>query len=82
MFYTLKKCQIQTVTGTLNVAGRRHKTEGHVYTAGQLRDVNTIDKLIKSDDGYRVLKDLRGSPSYWEKAKLDLYAIIQQLGPA
>jgi len=34
------------------------------------------------DDGYRVLKDVRGSPPYWEKAKRDLYAMIRQLGPA
>ena len=29
-----------------------------------------------------MLKDIRGSPPYWEKAKRDLYAIIHQLGPA
>jgi len=58
------------------------KTGGNIYTAGQLRDANSIDKLIKFDDGYRVLKDLRGSPPYWEKAKRDLYAVIRQLGPA
>ena len=29
-----------------------------------------------------MLKDIRGSPPYWEKAKRDLYAIICQLGPA
>ena len=70
------------VTGKVNIAVRKHKTGGHVYTAGQLRDAESIDKLIKFDDGYRVLKDLRGSPPYWEKAKHDLYAVIRQLGPA
>ena len=29
-----------------------------------------------------MLKYLRGSPPYWEKAKRDLYAIIRQLGAA
>jgi len=47
-----------------------------------LRGTDSIDKLIKFDDGYRVLKDVRGSPPYWEKAKRDLYAMIRQLGPA
>ena len=72
---------MQAVTGKVNVAVRKHKTGGNVYTAG-LRDADSINKLIKFDDGYRVLKDLRGSPPYWEKAKRDLYAIIRQLGAA
>ena len=82
LFYKLKRCQMHTVTGKVNVAVRKHKTGGNVYTAGQLRDADSIDRLIKFDDGYRVLKDLRGSPPYWEKAKRDLYAVIRQLGPA
>ena len=73
---------MQAVTGKVNIAVRKHKTGGNVYTAGQLRDADSINKLIKFDDGYRVLKDLRGSPPYWEKAKGDLYAIIRQLGVA
>ena len=73
---------MHTVTGKVNVAVRKHKTGGNVYTAGQLRDADSIDKLIKFDDGYRVLIDLRGSPPYWEKAKRDSYAVIRQLGPA
>jgi len=73
---------MHAVTGKVNIAVRKHKTGGHVYTAVQLRDAESIDKLIKFDDGYRVLKDLRGSPPYWEKAKHDLYAVIRQIGPA
>ena len=71
----VEKCQMQAVTGKVNVAVRKHKTGGNIYTAGQLRDADSINNLIKFDDGYRVLKDLRGSPPYWEKAKRDLYAI-------
>jgi len=37
---------------------------------------NSSNKLIKFDDVYRVLKDLCGSPPYWEKANRDLYAVI------
>jgi len=63
-----------SVTSKVNVAVRKHKTGGQVFTAGDLRGTDSIEKLIKFDDGYRVLKDLRGSPPYWEKAKSDLYA--------
>ena len=53
-----------------------------MYTAGKLRDADSMNNLVKFDDGYRVLKDLRGSPPYWEKAKRDLFAMIRQLGAA
>ena len=82
IFFKLKKIQMQAITSKVNIAVRKHKTGGHVYTAGQLKGTDSIDKLIKFDDGYRVLKDVRGSPPYWEKAKRDLYAMIRQLGPA
>ena len=64
LFYKLKKCQMHSVTSKLNVAVRKHKTGGQVFTAGDLRGTDSIEKLIKFDDGYRVLKDLRGSPPY------------------
>ena len=82
LFYKLKKCQMHSVTSKVNVAVRKHKTGGQVFTAGDLQGTDSIEKLIKFDDGYRVSKDLRGSPPYWEKAKSDLYAMIRQLGPA
>jgi hypothetical protein len=39
-------------------------------TAGQLRDQAGIERLIQRDNGYRILKQLRGSPPYWESALL------------
>ena len=81
-FFKLKKPQMQAITSKVQIAVRKHKTCGHVYTAGQLKYVDSVNNLIKFDDGYRVLKDVRGSPPYWEKAKHDLYAMIRQLGPA
>lgn len=34
----------------------------------------------KLNEGYRVLRTLRGSPAYWENAKKDVFAMIRQLG--
>ena len=39
-----------------------------------------MDQLVKLDEGYKVLRTLRGSPPYWENTKKDLYAMIRQLG--
>jgi len=82
LFFKLKKVQMQAITSKVHIAVRKYKTGGHVYTAAHLKSADSIDNLIKFDDDYRVLKDVRGSPPYWEKAKRDLYAMIRQLGPA
>ena len=39
-----------------------------------------LNKLIQVDEGFRVLKNLRGSPPYFERSKKDLFAMIRQLG--
>jgi len=48
----------------------------------ELRHSDATDKLIKYDEGYRDLKEIRGFPPYWEKAQKELYAMIRQIGLA
>ena len=50
------------------------------YTAGDLLCAGFVDKLTLQNDGYRVLRTLRGSPPYWESAKRDVFSMIRQLG--
>ena len=38
--------------------------------------------MIHLDEGFQLLKALRGLPPYFEKNKKDLFAMIRQLGPA
>lgn len=39
----------------------------------------SIDKIFRHDEGYIVLRTLRGSPPYWERTKQDIFAMIRQL---
>jgi hypothetical protein len=70
------------LTSQINVAVRKRKTGGKILTAGELKLQGGVDSLIQFDNGYRILKQLRGSPPYWEAAQKDLMAMIRQLGPA
>lgn len=47
-----------------------------------LKQQGALDRLIHHDEGFKFLNALHGSPSYFEKAKKDLSAMIRQLGPA
>ena len=44
-----------------NVAVRKYKTGHTSFRAGQFREADAVDKLIKFDDGYQILKEVRGS---------------------
>lgn len=39
----------------------------------------SVNKILKLNEGYKVLRTLRGSPPYWERAKKDIFAMIRQL---
>ena len=80
LFYKLKKLQIKQIQDTACISLRKCKTKGKKYTAGELKTEDYINKLIHLDEGFRVLKNVRGSPPYFQRCKKDLFAMIRQLG--
>lgn len=62
------------------LAIRKGKLNGKKYTAAQVLDSHTADSIVRLNEGFQVLRNLRGSPPYWEKAKKDIFAMIRQLG--
>ena len=80
IFYKLKKLQIRQIQGSASLSLRKCKTKGKTYTAGDLKSESSVNKLINLDEGFRVLRNLRGSPPYLERCKKDLFAMIRQLG--
>ena len=72
--------QIKQIQDTARISLRKCKTKGKIYTAGELKSDDYLSKLINLDEGYRVLRNLRGSLPYFEKSKKDLFAMIRQLG--
>lgn len=80
IFYKLKKLQIKQIQDSACISLRKCKMKGKHYIAGDLKSENYLNKLIQLDEGFRVLKNVRGSPPYFEKCKKDLFAMIRQLG--
>ena len=80
IFFKLKKLQIKQIQGSASLSLRKCKTKGKTYTAGDLKSENSVNKLINLDEGFSVLRNLRGSPPYFERCKKDLFAMIRQLG--
>ena len=58
--------------------GRMYK--GEILTAGHLKDPEKLNQLVQNDYGYRLLKEVRGTPAYWQKVHYEVLAMIRQLG--
>ena len=81
LFFKVKRLQLKQLKDKVNIAVRKIKgRRGKKLTAGDLLQPGVIDNLVKLDEGYKVLRTLRGSPPYWEQTKKDLFAMIRQLG--
>ena len=50
------------------------------YKAGDVITEEGKSKLLHLDEGYRIFKTLKTSPSYWHNVKNDMFAMILQIG--
>ena len=80
LFFKVKKLQIKQIADKVSLAIRKCKLKSKKFTAGELLCTDSLNNILKHDEGYRVLRSLRGSPPYWEKAKKDIFSMIKQLG--
>ncbi|KAL9956638.1 hypothetical protein ACROYT_G038144 [Oculina patagonica] len=80
IFYKLKKLQVKQIQGSASLSLRKCKKKGKKYTAGDLKSAGSLEKLIHLDEGFRVFRNLRASPPFFERCKRDLFAMIRQLG--
>ncbi|XP_070567274.1 uncharacterized protein [Ptychodera flava] len=80
IFFKVKKLQIQQIKDKATLCLRKCNLKGRKVTAGEIQSPQNVDKIVRLDEGFRVLKTLRGSPPYWESAKRDIFAMIRQLG--
>lgn len=79
IFFKLKKLQVKQIQDKVSLAMRKCQTEGKKVTVGNVLNPGDFDNIVRLNEGYRVLRNLRGSPAYWESAKKDLFAMIRQL---
>ena len=77
IFYKLKKIQIKRIQDTASVALRKCKNKGKKVIAGDLKLKNAIKKLVNLDEGFIVLRNVKGSPPYFKKCRKNLFAMIK-----
>jgi len=55
------------------------KLHGQVK-AGDISSIEGMRQHIKQDQAYQFLKNVRGTPPYWQKTVKDLMAMVKQIG--
>ena len=50
------------------------------FTAAQARDSTMLSQYVRKDKAYSFMKNIRGSPPYYQRTFYDLLAMICQLG--
>ena len=50
--------------------------QGHKITAGQLRNPAVLEQLVRNEQAYKLLKNVRGSPVYWQDQLYDVLAML------
>ena len=76
--FKYKTLQTKHILGKANVCIRKTKRNKDL-TAAYLKSSENVEKLCSLNEGFRIFKDLRGSPPYWEQTKKDLFAMIRRL---
>ena len=80
IFWKTKFKQINQIHQQVSFALRRTQSKGKTITAQTLLDKEQRQNIVNYDDGYRVFKNIRSSPPYFEHKKKELMAMIRQLG--
>ena len=80
LFFLLRQKQIENLRRSINIVLKKRDPTFKELKVGDLLNKQTIDKLIRSDEAYKILSQDRTSPVYWEKRMKDLMAMIRQLG--
>lgn len=79
LLYVYKKLQLYLIKQTIQIALRMTDNNAKV-TAANLRDPTYVAAMQRKDDGYQFLRNIVGSPPYWETQKQNVLAMTRQLG--
>ena len=76
IFWKTKYKQINQIHQQVSFALHRNQSKGKTITAKILLNKETKQEIVKYNDGYRIFKNIRSSPPYFEHNRKDLMAMI------
>ena len=59
---------------------RGRTLQGNKVTAGLLHNPERVTELVRSQQAYKFLRNIRGSPAYWQHELQDVMSMLHSLG--
>lgn len=78
LLYSYKLSQTFQIANQNSLCLRKKRGKSSSVTAEKLLNNEFVDNLIQHDDGYKLLKNIRSSPAYWQDKQKTLMAMIRQ----
>jgi len=79
LFFAQFVIEQKKVSDSINIALK--KVHGQSVTASQLRnDAQSLQNLICQEQAYLFLRQIPGTPPYWQKFMYEVVAMVKQLG--
>ena len=78
--YIVEAKQVQDESGIALRQTRGMKFQGKMITAGILKNSANMKAMIRTDAAVKFLKNVRGSPAYWQRTLYDVLAMVRQIG--
>ena len=79
IFFSQFHVEKKQLLDNVQIALRKVRS-GDTVTAADVRSSQTIQSFVSQNLAYMLLKNIRGSPAYWQKSMYDLLAMVRQLG--
>lgn len=80
LFMAKQKIERECFSCTYTCMRRTKSKDGRAFCAKDLLNKDFMNDAVKHNDGYHFLKNVRGTPAYWESVKKVNLAMIRQIG--
>ncbi len=83
IFFAQYMIELHQVISSISIALRKSSpvlSDGRTLNARMLTNRDEVRHLLKSDEGFRFLQPVRGTPAYWQRTMRDLFATLRQIG--
>ena len=78
LFFTQFVLEQKKVADSINISLK--KIQGQPITASQIKsDVNKLKSMVCQDQAYLFLRQIPGTPPYWQKFMYEVVAVVKQL---
>ena len=64
----------------MQMALKRRSSEGRNINVGDMRNFEKVNQLIWKDIAYKFMKNVRGTPAFWQSQLFDTLAMLRTFG--